>query len=210
MRKPPFKRNPYLREKIGLTDFSLKSRFYCISSHLIWPFETLEQYLVWVVVGCLCHPPVLLRLEVSRSRKACGPHTCPSNTWDWSNPRRSATHVSPKPPQLEAWIFWTSSGHKGLWGRHLPPPFVVTISLWWLIRCQHGSAAASGRWVGLATQHCKWPIFNVSPNIVNRLQWLTIIEPTWQISLESVWRERWAVAPANTWMAQRWQTRSHT
>ena len=29
MRKPPFKRNPYLRDKIRLTDFSLKSRFYC-------------------------------------------------------------------------------------------------------------------------------------------------------------------------------------
>ena len=29
LRKPPFKRNPYLREKFGLTDFSLKSRFYC-------------------------------------------------------------------------------------------------------------------------------------------------------------------------------------
>ena len=31
MRKPPFKRNPYFREKFGLTDFSLKSRFYCTS-----------------------------------------------------------------------------------------------------------------------------------------------------------------------------------
>ena len=114
-----------------------------------------NMYLVWVVLRCLCLPPVRLPLEVSRSRKACGLHTCLSNTWDWSNPRRSAIHVSPKPPQLEAWIFWTSSGHKGLWGRHCwPPPFVVTISLWWLIRCQHGSAAASGRWVGLATQHC--------------------------------------------------------
>ena len=30
IRKPPFKRNPYLRDKIGLTDFSLKSRFHCI------------------------------------------------------------------------------------------------------------------------------------------------------------------------------------
>ena len=29
IRKPPFKRNPYLREIFGLTDFSLKSRFYC-------------------------------------------------------------------------------------------------------------------------------------------------------------------------------------
>ena len=32
MSKPPFKRNPYLRDKIGLTDFPLKSRFYCIFS----------------------------------------------------------------------------------------------------------------------------------------------------------------------------------
>ena len=29
MRKPPFKRNPYLRDKFGLADFSLKSRFHC-------------------------------------------------------------------------------------------------------------------------------------------------------------------------------------
>ena len=33
MGKPPFKRNPYLRDKFGLTDFSLKSRFYCILNH---------------------------------------------------------------------------------------------------------------------------------------------------------------------------------
>ena len=29
MRKPPFKRNPYLREKLRLTDISLRSRYYC-------------------------------------------------------------------------------------------------------------------------------------------------------------------------------------
>ena len=35
IRKTPFKRNPYLRDKIGLTDFSLKSRFYCIIKWLM-------------------------------------------------------------------------------------------------------------------------------------------------------------------------------
>ena len=29
LRNPPFKRNPYLRDRIELTNFSLKSRFYC-------------------------------------------------------------------------------------------------------------------------------------------------------------------------------------
>ena len=42
LRKPPFKRNPYLREKFGLTDFSLKSRFHCIiwQVTLFYSFET--------------------------------------------------------------------------------------------------------------------------------------------------------------------------
>ena len=39
MRKTPFKRNPYLRDKVGLTDFSLKSRFHCIFNTFLDIFQ---------------------------------------------------------------------------------------------------------------------------------------------------------------------------
>ena len=54
MRKTPFKRNPYLREKFGLSDFSLKSRLYCTFHSLeaclligAWHFQCLEVRLLF-------------------------------------------------------------------------------------------------------------------------------------------------------------------
>ena len=56
MRKPPFKRNPYLREKFGLTVFSLKSRFYCTYLQsfcwLIWFWSKCNDNILVLILNC--------------------------------------------------------------------------------------------------------------------------------------------------------------
>ena len=47
MRKTPFKRNPYLRDKFRLTDFTLQSRFYCTKMQENGVFSCVPFWCLW-------------------------------------------------------------------------------------------------------------------------------------------------------------------